>query len=216
MGQDGESAGGRDILAAHHLSEEEYDLLAMLRMERAPPNEFVVYIRNLAKLGREPQLEWSEAAKVPEYVAALDRLMGRGLVFVLTASDIENERRRWAASDLPGLSRGVESSRPGFVEHTPAGAALLRQVFTEMGGDHLALHDTGGDHDYRNHRWDFYSSRADLCARFLASTADCNEVVEQHGPVEIGPWRPDQFVVLPRGFHGYLRYVPRERPPSPK
>jgi hypothetical protein len=210
MGQDEESQRLRGILTAHDLSDEEYELLSNLRAERAPPDKFVIYGRDLDELGRAPEVA------LPEYVAALDRLIARGLVFILTVADIDKERQRRAVADLPELSRGFPGARPGFVEHTPAGAALLRQVLTELGGDHLALHDAGGDHDYRNHRWDFYASRAEVCASLLASTARGNEVVETYGPVEIGPWRPDQFAVLPRGFHCYFRYLPRDRRSSPK
>ena len=198
------------ILAAHGLDDREYDLLEHVWIEQAPPDEFVVYVRNLVDWDRE-QYTRADKAKVPAYVAALDRLLARGVLVVLTAADIEQERRRRAQSDLPELRRGFLSVRPGFIDYSAEGYALTRQVTLELVGEEgLARHDTAGDHYWEEDRWEVLSPRADICADHVASISRVGrKLLETHGPVPIGSWRPNRFIVRPQGFRATLRFEPR-------
>jgi len=81
------------VLAAHGTDSHEFALLYCTWMEQAPPDEFVIYVRNLDNLDRE-QFTVADHAKVPEYAAALNRLIARGWIVILGESDIENERAR--------------------------------------------------------------------------------------------------------------------------
>jgi hypothetical protein len=186
-------------------------------MEQASPEDFVRYVHNLG--GPEDATE--DPAVISAGLAALNRLIERGLVTILTATAIEAERARVAASAVPECRQGV-GKRPGWVEFTAEGYALRRERS-------VALFDASQDEsgsiiNPERTRFDIYATTASACSESMNGLAlDPHTwggqkgyvVIERIEPVEIGPWRANQFTLHPRGFHGVLRLGPPPETAAP-
>lgn len=206
------------MLAAHGTDSHEFALLYYTWMEQAPPDEFVIYVRNLDNLDYE-QFTVADHAKVPEYVAALNRLKARGWIVILGEADIENERARVARAEMSELRRRGRVD-PGWVDYSPLGYAMKRQIVAEIHGDEfLARQDSGWNVDDEHMRFDIYASSVEQCRERMekvesgpglyATWARSDvKIVEKREPLAIGPWKPNRFLVLPRGFRAVLRYAP--------
>jgi hypothetical protein len=202
--------------AAHGLDDLESDLLYHVWMEQASPAEFVRYVHNLGvsqDAGEDP-------AVISAGLAALNRLIARSLVTILTAEAIETERARVAASDVPECGRRVRK-HPGWVEFTAEGYALRRKMCVALFD---APHDEGGSKlNPERTRFDVYATTASACIERMNRLAPNPNtwggqkgyvVIERIEPIEIGPWRANQFTLHPRGFHGVLRLGPPPETPA--
>jgi hypothetical protein len=216
VNRDREALRSAEVLTAHGMDNHEFTLLYHVWMEQAPREEFVIYVRNLDNLSRE-QLTIADHAEVPEYVAALDRLIARGWVVILGEAEIENEQARIAAAGVPELIRRGRV-QPGWVDYSPSGYAMKRQIVAEIyGAEFLARQDSGWNVDDEQKRFDIYASDIDRCRQLMDQierSAGSYAIwarsavtrVEKRGPLAIGPWKPNRFLVLQDGFHGVLRY----------
>ena len=97
--------------AAHGLDDLESSLLYHVWMEQAAPEDFVRYVHNLA--GSRDARE--DCSVISAGLAALNRLIERSLVTILTAETIETERERAAASDVPEPATNAKDPGMGRV-----------------------------------------------------------------------------------------------------
>jgi hypothetical protein len=204
-------------LAAHGLTRRDLRLLGNVWLEQAPPDDFAVYsIENPVVSARD--LTAGQRREVDENRSALDCLIDRGLIVILREADIEAERARRAASKVREASRGFRGASPGFVDYSPEGYALYRRLLPEIfGPDSLARHDTSQEEDRASedeHRTDrriqILAPTVEACVGRMDDVSERYRVVRREGPTPIGPWRPNRFILLPKGFRAVLRYEPWE------
>jgi len=203
--------------AAHGLDDLESSLLYHVWMEQASPEDFVRYVHNLG--GSQDARE--DPAVISAGLAALTRLIERGLVTILTAQAIETERARVAASDVPECRQRVRKI-PGWVEFTAEGYALRREMCVAFFD---AFQDESGSNiNPERTRFDIYATTASACIESMNRLAlnphpwggqKGYVVIERIEPVEIGPWRANQFTLHPGGFHAVLRLGPPPETPAP-
>jgi hypothetical protein len=201
--------------AAHGLDRLESHLLYHVWMEQASPEDFVRYVH----LGASEDTT-DDPALIAAGLAALNRLIGRRLVTTLTAETIETEKARVAASGVPECRRQGRKI-PGWVEFTSEGYALRREMCVALFD---APHDESGSTiNPERTRIDIYATTASACIESMNRLAPNPQtwggqkgyvVVERTDPVEIGPWRANQFTLHPRGFHGVLRLGPPPETPA--
>jgi hypothetical protein len=204
-------------LAAHGLTPRELRLLGNVWLEQAPPDDFALY--SIEQPVRGPtDLTTEQRREVGENRIVLDGLMARGLIVILREADLEAERARRAASQVPEGSRGFRGARPGFVDYSPEGYALYRGLIPEIyGPDFLARHDASSEQDRASddeertdRRVQILAPSTEVCAALMDDLSESYRVVRREGPTPIGPWRPNRFVLLPQGFRATLRYEPWE------
>jgi hypothetical protein len=202
---------------AHGLDGLEATLLYHVWMEQALPEDFVRYVHNLG--GSQDATE--EPAVISAGLAAVNRLIERRLVTILTAQAIEAERARVAASDVPECRQRVRK-HPGWVEFTAEGYALHRAMCLALFG--APQDEIGSTINPERTRFDIYATTPDACIERMNRLAmNPNTwgghkgyvVIERVDPAKIGPWRANQFTLHPRGFHGVLRLGPPPETPPP-
>lgn len=210
---------GATFNAAHGLDDLESTLLYHVWMEQASPEDFVRYVDNLDRLG-ESQDAMDDPAAISAGLSALNRLIERGLVTILTAQMLEAERARVAASRIPECPQTVRRV-PGWVEFTAEGYALRREMCVAIFD--APQDDRGSTINPERTRCDVYATTASACMDSMNERAVSPNVwggqngyvvVERIEPVEIGPWRANQFTLHPRGFHGVLRLGPPVEAPA--
>jgi hypothetical protein len=196
--------------AAHGLDDAEATLLYHVWMEQAAPEDFVRYVYNLG-WDKSPTPE-----RVARDLAALDRLIARGLVTILTAEAITAEDQRVAASDVPECGRHCRKI-PGWVEFTAAGYALRRAMTAALFGRTQDETDVTVTQDAERTRFDVYSTTTAACKELLDRIATSPRlynphegwiIIERIEPSACGPWRANQFTLHERGFHAVLRLRP--------
>lgn len=199
------------ILALHGLSVPEYYLLctAGYRVTLERPKFIEHAAREFQGAG------WPEVT--PEQMAtALDRLLDTRLMVILTEPDLNTEKERRAASDIPELDDGVYY-KPGDVDFTEAGYLRYRELGRELKGDNAFPRDDGGFNlDSAAGRFDVYAAAGADCRGLMDEIQAAGDsftgvegtrFVGKDGPSKIGPWRPIRFFRCPAGFHGVLRFV---------
>jgi hypothetical protein len=196
--------------AAHGLDEAEATLLYHVWREQAAPEDFVRYIYNLG---------WDESPtpeRVARDLAALERLIARGLVTILTAEAIAAEDLRVAASGVPECGRHGRKV-PGWIEFTAAGYALRRAMAAALFGRTQDETDLTVTQDGELTRFDVSSTGTAACQELLDRIAASPRsysphegwiLIERIEPSACRPWRANQFTLHERGFHGVLRLGP--------
>jgi hypothetical protein len=157
---------------------------------------------------------WPELAR-QELDSALDRLLYARLMGITTEADVEAEKVRRAASDIPELDDGIYY-QPGHVDFTEAGHQLYRDVIAEIRGDRsFARGDSGFNLDPAAGRVDVYAVAEADCQSLMDEIEaggdafigiEGTSFVGKEGPTRIGPWRPIRFVRCPAGYHGVVRF----------
>lgn len=199
------------ILAPHGLAMPEYYLMATagyrVTLERR---------RFIEHAAREFQGDGWPEFSADRMESALDRLLEARLMLILSETDLQTERERRAASELPELDDGIYY-QAGHLDFTEAGYLLHRNVSREIKGDStFATDDSGFNLDLPRGRFDVYAvTRMDCQTLMDQIQADGNSFtgaegtnfVGRDGPTEIGPWRPIRYFRCPTGYHGVLRFV---------
>ena len=156
-------------------------------------------------------------AGVEELTAALDDLLARGLLAILSAADLEAEaaRRRRA----PVLELIDEGYAAGHVDFTHEGYRLHRDVVERIfGPEHVMYDDSGFRFDERSTRFLVLGPTRDLCERRLREiheTPDAymgrDDVVLARivGPYEVRRWKPNRFIDLDDGFEAIVHCSPK-------
>jgi hypothetical protein len=156
---------------------------------------------------------WPHVAS-DELSSALDRMIGAGLMTVLTDDDVRLETERRASSTIPELDDAMDF-RPGHVDFTERGWLLYRTLIREICGAAL-LEDSGFNLDADARRFDVYAVNAKGCTRMLdllEKDGDAYTGIEgttfvgREGPTQIDAWRPNRFSRHAGGYHGVLSYV---------
>jgi hypothetical protein len=204
------------VLARHQSSFPEYYLLctAGYRINVERPR-FIKQAQREFQCGGWPDVTFEELS------SALDRLVGAGLMTVLTDDDVRLETERRAASTLPELNDAMDYM-PGHVDFTERGWLLYRTLIREIFGD-AQLDDSGFNLDTDSRRIDVYAVTAEGCTKMmdlLEKDGDAFTGIEgttfvgREGPIRIDAWRPNRFSRHPGGYHGVLSFVVEHAQPG--
>jgi hypothetical protein len=198
------------VLIEHTLSLAEYQVMCSAGYRvTLPPAMFVSH----AFWASEGDPRGQSALE--ELAAALDHLQERGLMSCLTGEDLREDAERRRTSSVPEVVH--TGYQVGHVDFTHRGYALYREVIRAIHGDEFLLKmDAGLNLDSDSGRFDFYAASADVCQGLMDEVQgdgdsftgiESTMFVGREGPVAIGEWRPNRFILHTAGHHGVLRYV---------
>jgi hypothetical protein len=150
-----------------------------------------------------------------EMHSALDRLVHRGLMVILTEADVQLEKQRRASSEIPELDDGIYY-QAGHVDFTEAGYLHYRAVSLEIRGAGQFPRDDGGFNlDLDRGRFDVFAVTLTDCQILMDQIradgdsftgVEGTTFVSSEGPTAIGPWRPVRFFTCSDGYHGVIRF----------
>jgi hypothetical protein len=203
------------VLRKYGLDPCEGSVLDTARLESPAPRDlFASFARDLA--GGDTHAPFT----LERYEEALERLLLKGLLCVVTPAEIAEESARNEQAGIPEV-RAKEYDQPGNVDFTQTGFDVNRNVLRELWGDQiLKTRWAGWKIDVAAQRLDVYGLTAEDCQermdRFLEppqhqfGKSERRYSIAQR-PSPIGAWSPKRFVVLPSGFHGVLTYTVEPR-----
>ncbi len=149
----------------------------------------------------------------PEYAAAIDSLLGRGLIKLLTRADCEQDAARWAADDQNACCD--EPYREGRLVFTAEGDALWCSLFDPEGtgdfGNRIHSRRVTGD------RMVYFSQDPDLLRRTLLTGRGEHgntqpAVREMVGPYPVSHCWIDRFTRLENVYRADVVHEPDPRP----
>ena len=199
------------VLKKYGLDPCEESVLDTARLESpAPRHVFALFARNLACGDTHARFT------LEQYEEALERLLAKGLLCIVTPAEIAEESTRNRQAGIPEV-RAKEYEQPGNVDFTQAGFDVTRNVLREIWGDQiLKTKWVTWDIDPVAQRLDVYGITAEDCQKRmdqfleppqqLFGKSERRYVITQR-PSPIGAWSPKRFIVLPSGFHGVLTYT---------
>jgi hypothetical protein len=195
------------VLKGHGLDACEESVLDTGRLESpAPRHVFASFARNLA--GGDTHAPFT----LQQYEEALERLLLKGLLCIVTPAEIAEESARNRQAGIPEV-RAKEYGQCDNVDFTQIGFDVNQAVLREIWGDKILKPDwSGWNVDLEARRVDFYGVTAEVCQmtidRYLEAfgKSERRYAIAQR-PSPIGVWSPKRFVVLPSGFHGVLTYT---------
>jgi len=189
-----------DVRAAEAgLSEFEYSVIASISQLPPVDRHWVAsHAKQVAMRGTHP-----------EYAAAIDSLLGRGLIKLLTRADCEQDAARWATDDQHTC--GDDPYREGRLVFTAGGAALQRSIF-----------DPDGSGEWRNRihfrrisedRMAYFSQDPDLLRRTLLTGRGEHgntlpAVREMVGPYPVSHCWIDRFTRLDNVYRADVVHEP--------
>jgi hypothetical protein len=157
----------------------------------------------------DPRGEFSLA----EHRDAIHSCLRKKLLEELTTAKCQQESERRRTSRTPEI---VESElRPGVVDFTETGYRLFRQIIVRIFGiEHIRHSDSGWNIDEDKNQVNVYAETKELCwdriaelqsdpSSYIGATVRIGNISD---PEPIGPWKPNRFLVVPRGFYGRVCY----------
>jgi hypothetical protein len=192
------------VLRAHGVSSCEDAVLLMVHYHiTLPPRGIAESAKSYDEeagnpLGRFP---------LEDYLRAADGCVARGWLTVLTAGHFEREARRRLIGGVPEVIDICY--RPGHLAFTEAGFHFYQALLHELDPARPPEEYWGWNWDAERRTFDLFAEDADRCRALLAEleqdlawyVGGPARVVGVAGPYPIGPWKPDRFTTVPRGFH---------------
>lgn len=194
-------------LSPHGLSGTAYSLMCTAGYRIALDRDsFIKETRGLCKGGLYSDASWEELTD------ALDDLLTRGLMIILSADDIEAESSRIQRSTVSELIDTGYAA--GHVDFTADGIRVHREVVNQIfGAEHVMYNDSGFRFDEDSLRFLVLAPTRDLCERRLNEIQQGpNDYMGRDdlvlsriaGPYEVRKWRPNRFIELSDGFQAII------------
>lgn len=218
------------VLKAHNVSSPEYFVLGQLSYRLPFTKEMIA-----SEMSYEAGVQLTDELGKPypntpeECERIVDQCIEKGWTRILTAEDVAKEEASMEGEIRPEIE--FFCGEEGCLDFTESGYLLYRQICTEIfGEDHFQRQDRCiiGYGEYRAHYQpeDHCTMRLQV---FGVTRADCYELIDQFlssrenhegtsesypelksvqiSPVrEIGPWKPNPYVTLPKGYHAEIEY----------
>ena len=201
----------QEALAWHGLSGMAHCLMCTAGYRVTLPREaFIGYTRGLSEGGPDGD------ASLEELTRALDDLLTRGLMTILSAADIATESLRAQRSTVPELFDTDYVA--GHVDFTHEGYRIHRDVVSRIFGmEHVMYGDSGFRFDETSSRFLVLAPTRDLCERRLNEIRETPDAYTGRddlvlsgivGPHEIRSWKPNRFIELGDGFQAVVQCSP--------